>query len=102
MGLAHKSAPHYGVQFHPESIGSRYGVQLLTNFRSLTHSAPSRPRSSSCRLFKSPKKEAERKLTLGVDWKKIQTHTIDADALFDHLFGEKGLDDTFWLDRSVM
>ena len=32
MGMSHKNNPHFGVQFHPESIGSEYGHQLLTNF----------------------------------------------------------------------
>ena len=102
MGLAHRSAPHYGVQFHPESIGSRYGRQLLTNFQSLTHSIPFTPRAATCRIVRRPEKEAERKPTLGVVWKKIRANKIDTDALFDHLFGQNGSDDTFWLDRSVM
>lgn len=32
MGMSHTDNPHYGVQFHPESIGSEYGHQLLRNF----------------------------------------------------------------------
>ena len=32
MGLAHKTQPVHGVQFHPESIASQYGHQLLGNF----------------------------------------------------------------------
>ena len=32
MGLSHQSAPVHGVQFHPESIASEYGHQLLRNF----------------------------------------------------------------------
>ena len=36
MGLAHKELPHYGVQFHPESIATSFGAALLSNFRDLT------------------------------------------------------------------
>ncbi|MEE9302065.1 MAG: aminodeoxychorismate/anthranilate synthase component II [Alphaproteobacteria bacterium] len=32
MGLRHREFPTYGVQFHPESIASEHGHQLLDNF----------------------------------------------------------------------
>jgi len=32
MAFEHKTKPHYGVQFHPESIGTPDGMQLLSNF----------------------------------------------------------------------
>ncbi|PCJ60419.1 MAG: aminodeoxychorismate/anthranilate synthase component II [Rhodospirillaceae bacterium] len=35
MGIAHKELPLYGVQFHPESIASENGHQLLQNFLNL-------------------------------------------------------------------
>ena len=36
QGIAHTTLPYYGVQFHPESIGTAYGRQLLQNFHDLT------------------------------------------------------------------
>jgi len=35
MGLSHKELPIHGVQFHPESIASQHGHQLLQNFLDL-------------------------------------------------------------------
>ena len=32
MGIKHKKYDIYGLQFHPESIGTNFGKQLLKNF----------------------------------------------------------------------
>jgi anthranilate synthase component 2 len=39
MGVAHKTHPVHGVQFHPESIASQHGHALLQNFLRLARTA---------------------------------------------------------------
>jgi anthranilate synthase component II len=44
MAMHHRSLPLYGVQFHPESIASQHGHQLLANFLAIARgsNAPAR------------------------------------------------------------
>ena len=35
MGIAHKKLPIFGLQFHPESIGTTNGKKILKNFLNL-------------------------------------------------------------------
>ncbi|GFP82826.1 aminodeoxychorismate synthase chloroplastic [Phtheirospermum japonicum] len=36
MGIMHSSRPHYGLQFHPESIATCHGRQIFKNFAEIT------------------------------------------------------------------
>jgi len=40
MGLSHKQHPIHGVQFHPESIASEYGMTLMENFLKIAEVRP--------------------------------------------------------------
>ena len=45
MGLRHRELPIHGVQFHPESIATQHGHQLLANFLDLAR-VPRRQRAA--------------------------------------------------------
>jgi anthranilate synthase component 2 len=48
MGLQHKELPIYGVQFHPESIASEHGHDILRNFLQLAgHNGPRMSKSAA-------------------------------------------------------
>ncbi len=36
MAMRHMERPHWGVQFHPESVGTKHGSNIVQNFRDLT------------------------------------------------------------------
>ncbi|KAI4382733.1 hypothetical protein MLD38_008658 [Melastoma candidum] len=54
MGIMHSTRPHYGVQFHPESVGTHLGRRILENFRQITVDYWSRPGASIFRGRNSP------------------------------------------------
>jgi anthranilate synthase component 2 len=50
MGLQHRTHPVHGVQFHPESIASEHGHDLLANFLELAGLSPKRPNRKPVRV----------------------------------------------------
>jgi anthranilate synthase component 2 len=45
MGIRHKNYDVKGLQFHPESVMTPYGSEILSNWLSPAHEAPSLPRT---------------------------------------------------------
>ncbi|HRK17577.1 MAG TPA: aminodeoxychorismate/anthranilate synthase component II [Hyphomicrobiaceae bacterium] len=50
MAMAHKVHPVHGVQFHPESIASEYGHEMLANFLEIAGLAPKRKNTRAARV----------------------------------------------------
>eukprot|EP00210_Caulerpa_lentillifera_P000410 g399.t1 len=106
MALAHKELPHYGVQFHPESIGTDYGVQLLKNFKQISERVQkSKTQSKREALKQMPSRVNGVKHTpsLRVIWKQspihIELERAEMDELFEWFVGSN-FEDTFWLDSA--
>ncbi len=57
MALEHKHFPVFGVQFHPESILTEFGYELLANFLRLA-GLPCSERTSELAAFERPKPKA--------------------------------------------
>ena len=100
MGVRHRHRPAWGVQFHPESIRTEHGMDLLGNFARLSREwrehNPARPRS--------PRGRAREPVTSGTAEKMLrilvaqQATSAPTELVFQSLFGSSL--HSFWLDSS--
>ena len=89
MGVRHRQLPLWGVQFHPESISSTYGHELLANFFALAA-------GRSTALTPAHTAEAEHpRYDLHVQHLDVHPEALTA---YGSLFA--GGDQGFWLDSS--
>ncbi len=90
MGLAHRTLPIWGVQFHPESISTEYGRTLLKNFARLV----AQNGSSNAPVVEREPATDKSKLFV----RRIRL-AVDVPDLFTRLFA--GEETAFWLDSSL-
>ncbi|CAA7408253.1 unnamed protein product [Spirodela intermedia] len=119
MGIMHSTRPHYGVQFHPESIATSHGRQIFRNFKRLTvdhglrspelperkvHCCGGKEASSvPVGLTMGQLMESKGSKSLKLQWKKFDGMAKQVGGsgnIFLKLFGDQEADDTFWLDSS--
>ena len=97
MGLAHRERPHWGVQFHPESVCTEHGRRLLENFRDLSRrSARAHRRVRPARPPGRPRRPSG---GAQVFWRRID-RLVDPETAFVRLYGERRF--AYWLDSSLV
>jgi para-aminobenzoate synthetase len=97
MGLSHLQRPHWGVQFHPESVCTEHGRRLLENFRDLSHTSRARPRRA--RTPAERKRPSRPSGGPQVFWRRID-ELVDPETAFVRLYGRRRF--AYWLDSSLV
>ncbi|KAA6213160.1 aminodeoxychorismate synthase component I [Streptomyces albofaciens JCM 4342] len=109
MGLRHRSLPQWSVQFHPESVATEYGAELIANFARLAraHRPPRGPAARRGRRAPAARRgrrtpPATAAVGATSDGYRLHVRTLslepDTDALFRALFARSR--HAFWLDSS--
>ena len=115
MALAHRELPRWGLQFHPESVASEYGRELIANFTRLAgraqHKRPApaaRGGTGAARLPRraagerenhspGPPEEPQRPRPGAVCY-RVLPHAVDTERAFARLYATSPY--AFWLDSS--
>lgn len=114
MAVRHRVLPMWGVQFHPESICSEYGRELLANFAAATrvraHRGVSAGASRASATTERPASEASASESAGSESagnrhegyrvRSVRVdHVVDPNSVYERLFA--GGPNSYWLDRSA-
>jgi para-aminobenzoate synthetase len=104
MGVEHTKRPIWGVQFHPESISTEYGLKIAQNFFEMAagYRRPERPNGRATivpRVAKSAPRTAPTEVGGELE---LRMRTLEGQAptehVYEQLFAEH--DPSFWLDSA--
>ncbi|WP_405826732.1 aminodeoxychorismate synthase component I [Streptomyces sp. NBC_01390] len=109
MALRHRDLPQWGVQFHPESIASQYGREILQNFAELTRRTQNGQRPSTTVIDTGARTTVHTHSALSDDppsgaveelriISTVVPTAADSEAIFLNLFDNTPY--CFWLDSS--
>ncbi|MBO0853978.1 MAG: aminodeoxychorismate synthase component I [Nocardia sp.] len=107
MGVRHRSRPQWGVQFHPESVSSECGSELLRNFARLTElwwserpggpHLPANPGSTEP-ATKPPRRHRDTTPTTLTVRHEVIERAVDTETVYVRLY--RNSPDAFWLDST--
>jgi para-aminobenzoate synthetase len=105
MGVEHTKRPIWGVQFHPESISTEYGLKIAENFFELaaSYKRPGERPAGRATIVPQASKRAPRAAAQAGDGElELRMRTIAGQAptehVYERLFAEH--DPSFWLDSA--
>jgi para-aminobenzoate synthetase len=99
MAVAHKTRPQWGLQFHPESISTEHGRDLLARFRDLTVEHSGSRGNGVAFSTGMPKAPVAGGAGLELRVKRLDS-AHDTERAFAHLYGDSS--HAFWLDSSLL
>ncbi|WP_437541527.1 aminodeoxychorismate synthase component I [Sorangium sp. So ce367] len=106
MALKIKDRPFYGVQFHPESIGTEHGKKIISNFRNIAMNTPRDRRGAALRrIARAPGLSAGAQGDCAPGARRrgrvrhLRLPWVDPERAFAGLFAAAPY--AFWLDSSA-
>lgn len=102
MGVEHRHRPMWGVQFHPESVSTDAGRQIIENFRALVEQHSRHTGKIRRKAQRLPWEPGRLTLPEKAVWHcqfKVLDLPLDPAQVFKKLFGQAKY--SFWLDTST-